>query len=126
MSGGALARPNVAVTDDQVVRYTLLERVNHWINAISYSYLLATGLALFTPHLYWLAAVLGGGPTVRFWHPWMGLVYMASLLWMNSAWKRDMVTTAEDLEWQKHLKDYMENRDEKVQTQHRYKARQKQ
>lgn len=126
MSGGAVVRPNVGVPEEQVVRYTFQERVNHWINAISYSYLLATGLALFTPHVYWLAAVLGGGSTIRFYHPWMGLVYMISILWMHSAWKGDMVTTAEDVEWQKHLKDYMENRDEKMPAQHRFNAGQKQ
>ena len=126
MSGGALARPNVAVTDDHVVRYTLQERVYHWINAIAYTYLLATGLALFTPHMYWLAAVLGGGPTIRFWHPWMGVLYMITIFWMHSKWKSDMVTTAEDRQWQKNVKHYVENRDEKMPPQHRFNAGQKQ
>ena len=35
MSGGAVVRPSVAVPEDQVVRYTLLERVYHWIDAIA-------------------------------------------------------------------------------------------
>src|SRR5947209_17773021 len=122
MSGGAIVRPGVGIPEEQVVRYTFQERVNHWINAIAYSYLLATGLAVFTPHMYWLAAVLGGGPTIRFWHPWMGLVYMITIFWMHSQWKSDMATTREDREWQKHLKDYMENRDGKLPPQHRFNA----
>ena len=48
---------------NQIVRYTFGERVNHWIGAFSYTYLLMTGLAFWSPYLYWLAAVVGGGPT---------------------------------------------------------------
>ncbi|HXA86932.1 MAG TPA: formate dehydrogenase subunit gamma, partial [Candidatus Dormibacteraeota bacterium] len=76
--------------------------------------------------MYWLAAVLGGGPTIRFWHPWMGLVFMISIFWMHLKWKDDMVTTGEDRTWQKHLKDYVENRDDKMPPQHRFNAGQKQ
>ena len=126
MSGGAVVRPSVGIPEEQVVRYTFQERVYHWINAIAYTYLLTTGLALFTPHLYWLAAVLGGGPTIRFWHPWIGVLYMITIFWMHSKWKGDMVTTNEDKEWQKHVKDYVENRDDKMPPQHRFNAGQKQ
>jgi formate dehydrogenase subunit gamma len=126
MSGGAVVRPSVAIPEEQVVRYTFQERLYHWINAIAYTYLLTSGLALFTPHMYWLAAVLGGGPTIRFWHPWIGVLYMITIFWMHSKWKGDMVTTNEDKEWQKHVKDYVENRDDKMPPQHRFNAGQKQ
>jgi formate dehydrogenase subunit gamma len=43
---------------EPIVRYTLRERVMHWLAGLSYLYLLASGLALFTPLLYWLAAVI--------------------------------------------------------------------
>jgi formate dehydrogenase subunit gamma len=126
MSGGAVVRPSTAIPEEQVVRYTFPERAYHWINGLAYSYLLATGLALFTPHLYWLAAVLGGGATIRFWHPWMGLVYMVTIFWMHSKWRSDMETTEEDRQWKEHLKDYVENRDDKMPPQHRFNAGQKQ
>jgi len=126
MSGGAVVRPSVAVPDDHVVRYSFQERVGHWINGIAYTYLLATGLALFTPHMYWLAAVLGGGPTIRFWHPWMGVLYMITIFWMHSTWKSDMAATEEDRAWKERMKDYVENRDEKMPPQHRFNAGQKQ
>ena len=49
-SGGTIARPTATVVrEEQVVRYTFIERAYHWINAIAYTYLLLTGLALFTP-----------------------------------------------------------------------------
>ena len=63
-------------------RYTLAERVVHWTSAITYCYALATGLAFYSPHLYWIAIVLGGAPTSRFWHPIIALVFLASLAWM--------------------------------------------
>jgi formate dehydrogenase subunit gamma len=69
---------------------------------------------LFTPYLYWIAYVLGGGPTIRFWHPWAGLVFFGSIMWMHSMWKGDMKTTAEDRQWSKAIKAYVTNHDEAV------------
>ena len=63
----------VTATTELIVRYSLGERVNHWIGALTYIYLLTTGLAFWSPYLFWLAVVVGGGPTARFWHPWFGL-----------------------------------------------------
>jgi len=61
------------VRPDSILRYTFQERVMHWATALAYSYCLATGLAFYTPYLFWIAVVLGGGPTSRFWHPIVGL-----------------------------------------------------
>ena len=57
MSGGTVVRPTTVVVrrEPELVRYTFIERAYHWINAIAYTYLLLTGLALFTPICYWLA-----------------------------------------------------------------------
>ena len=49
----------------------------HWLAALTYAYVLLTGLAFYSPHLYWIAAMLGGAPTSRFWHPWVALVFLA-------------------------------------------------
>ena len=63
MTTGAVSRPSSASQNEEtIVRYTFAERVNHWIGALSYIYLLMTGLAFWSPYLYWLAAVVGGGP----------------------------------------------------------------
>ncbi len=126
MTTGALTRPGTATPQDEVVRYEFPERAAHWVNALAYSYLLLTGLALFTPFLYWLAAVLGGGATIRFWHPWVGLVYVMTILWMHSRWKADMAPIPADAEWRKNVKNYIENRDESVPAQGKFNAGQKQ
>ena len=95
-----------------ILRYTLIERVVHWIAALTYGYVLLTGLAFYSPHLYWIATLLGGAPTSRFWHPWIALVFMAVLAWMLRAWLGDMRITANDRAWGKVVKRYIENQDE--------------
>src|SRR6202050_2658930 len=67
-------RPRTTTDFDEelIPRYSFVERVNHWFGAVTYSYCLITGLAFWTPYLYWLAAIVGGGPTARFWHPLFG------------------------------------------------------
>jgi len=65
-----------------IERYTFRERVMHWLTGLTYLYCLATGLAFYSPHFFWLATVLGGGPTSRFWHPILGVVFLMGTLWM--------------------------------------------
>jgi formate dehydrogenase subunit gamma len=126
MSGGIIARPTTAIPEDEVQRYTFAERAYHWINAIAYTYLMLTGLAIFTPLAYWLAYVLGGPATIRYWHPWVGLIYLATIFWMHRMWKRDMQRIPEDERWSKNIRAYAENHDELMPPQGRFNAGQKQ
>jgi formate dehydrogenase subunit gamma len=126
MSGGTIARPTTAIPEDEVQRYNFAERAYHWINAIAYTYLMLTGLAIFTPLAYWLAYVLGGPATIRYWHPWIGLIYLATIFWMHRLWKRDMQKIPEDEQWSKNIRAYAENRDELMPPQGRFNAGQKQ
>ncbi len=64
--------------------------------------------------MYWLATLVGGGPTARFWHPWLGLGFALSVFWMYKMWHRDMQTTDADRRWSKVMKYYIENEDEKL------------
>jgi cytochrome b subunit of formate dehydrogenase len=41
------ASPAATTSGDRVLRYTLAERVNHWIAGFSYVYCLFTGLAFW-------------------------------------------------------------------------------
>jgi formate dehydrogenase subunit gamma len=114
MSSNIVVRHGTDLREDEIVRYTLQERMSHWINGVAYLYLLFTGMALFTPYLYWIAIVLGGGATIRFWHPWAGLIYMASMFWMHHMWSDDMKITEDDRKWSKTIEAYVTNRDEQV------------
>ena len=115
-------------SDDRepILRYTFSERVMHWLAGVTYLYLLLTGLALFTPHLYWIAAVLGGGPTSRYWHPWVGLVFIVAMIWMHAIWNSDMRTTDADRAWNREVKKYIENRDDEMPPVGRFNPGQKQ
>ena len=126
MSGGIIARPTTAIPEDEVQRYNFAERAYHWINAIAYTYLMLTGLALFTPLAYWLAYIFGGPAVIRYWHPWIGLIYLATIFWMHRMWKRDMQKIPEDERWSKNIRAYAENRDELMPPQGRFNAGQKQ
>jgi len=125
MSSRDVSLPKVS-SEPEIERYTLIERICHWVNGISYVYCLLTGLALFTPVLYWIAAVLGGGAVVRFWHPIAGLVFVAAVYWMHGIWQKDMKTTEKDLKWKEQIKDYIENNDQKMPAQGKYNFGQKQ
>src|SRR5208337_956854 len=72
----------------ELERYTFTERIMHWLTGGTYLYCLATGLAFYSPHLYWLAYMLGGAPTSRFWHPIFAIGFVIGTLWMHSMWGR--------------------------------------
>jgi formate dehydrogenase subunit gamma len=82
--------------------------------ALTYVYLLLTGLAFWTPALFWLAIVLGGGFLTRVLHVWVGLAFSIVLAWMYAAWRREMRTTAADREWRKAIRHYIRNEDERI------------
>jgi formate dehydrogenase subunit gamma len=108
-----------------IVRYTLSERLVHWTSGLTYLYQLLTGLAFYSPHLYWMAILLGGGATSRYWHPWVGLVFTAALLWMFWIWVRDMRITAVDRQWTGAIAHYIRNEDEALPPVDRFNAGQK-
>ena len=108
-----------------ILRYTLAERVVHWSAAITYSYVLATGLAFYSPHLYWIAVLLGGAPTSRFWHPIVALAFLATLAWMLKAWTGDMRITAADRRWGRAMDSYITSDDEDLPPSDRFNLGQK-
>jgi formate dehydrogenase subunit gamma len=120
-----MTHPQQFVPHGHVLRYTLKERLNHWVAAGSYLYLLATGLAFWSPWLFWLAVVLGGGPVSRMLHPWAGLIFTASVSYMFVMWSKQMHFTATDIAWWKSIRYYITNQDDKVPPAGRYNAGQK-
>jgi formate dehydrogenase subunit gamma len=108
------SRPTAGETGGHILRYTFGERIHHWLAAFTYIYCLITGLAFWSPYMYWLATLVGGGPTARFWHPLLGLGFALSVSWMYKMWRGDMLTTDADRRWSKVMKYYIENEDEKL------------
>jgi formate dehydrogenase subunit gamma len=108
-----------------ILRYTLIERTVHWVTALTYTYVLLTGLAFYTPHLYWIAVLLGGGPTSRFWHPVVALVFLAGIVWMLQAWRSDMEITTVDRTWGQAMNRYISNDDASLPPAERFNLGQK-
>ena len=110
---------------DRIVRYTFRERLMHWMAGLSYVYLLLTGLAFWSPWLFWIAVVLGGATVSRELHPWVGVIFTLAVLWMFHVWASQMGTTERDREWWRALKHYIRNEDEQVPPADRFNAGQK-
>lgn len=110
---------------DSILRYTFRERVMHWLTALAFIYCLATGLAFYSPRLYWLALVFGGAPTSRFWHPIFGVGFFIAILWMHALWRRDLSMTETDKRFLSRVGDYAANRDDQMPPQDKYNGGQK-
>jgi formate dehydrogenase subunit gamma len=108
-----------------ILRYSLNERVNHWFAALTYLYCLMTGLAFWSPYMYWLAVLVGGAVAARFWHPWVGVAFTVSLFLMYRMWSGDMAITDADRRWSKAVKYYIKNEDEKLPPEGRFNHGQK-
>jgi formate dehydrogenase subunit gamma len=109
----------------RILRYQFHERLNHWVAAFSYIYLLLTGLSFYSPWLPWLAIALGGGQVSRMLHPWVGLIFAAAVLYMFILWARQMHVTDVDRAWWKSISHYVRNEDEQMPPAGRYNAGQK-
>jgi formate dehydrogenase subunit gamma len=109
----------------ELERYTFTERIMHGLSGFTYLYCLGTGLAFYSPHLFWIAYVLGGAPTSRFWHPIVAIGFVIGTLWMHSMWRRDMEITEVDRRWLDDVQAYITNHDEQLPLADRFNAGQK-
>ncbi|MGC1482960.1 MAG: formate dehydrogenase subunit gamma [Candidatus Acidiferrum sp.] len=114
-----------AVPPGSVLRYNFKERLTHWMTAISYIYLLMTGLAFWSPWLFWLAVILGGGQVSRMLHPWVGLIFTIGVLMLFGMWAAQMHVDENDKNWFRSVGHYVRNEDEQMPPAGRYNAGQK-
>jgi len=114
-----------AVPPGRVLRYNFKERLTHWVAALSYLYLLLTGLAFWSPWCFWIAALMGGGQASRMLHPWMGLIFAVCVVVMFGMWASHMNVDENDKNWFKSVGYYVQNEDEKMPPAGRYNAGQK-
>src|ERR1700747_881468 len=105
-----------------VLRYTFHERAWHWIVGFSYLYLLITGLAFWSPWIFPIVSVLGGGQISRQLHPWAGLIFALGVAAMYSMWHSQMGITQNDKDWFNSVGYYIRNEDEKMPPAGRYNA----
>lgn len=108
-----------------VDRYSAAARINHWITAISLVLLALSGLALFTPSLYFLTGLFGGGPLTRSIHPWIGVVLFLSFLGLFFRFFRLNLWERTDNIWLGRLRDVLAGDEHKLPEVGKYNAGQK-
>jgi formate dehydrogenase subunit gamma len=104
----------VVLKNGEILRHARLERVLHWIVALTFLHLLLSGLALFHPWFWFLSAALGGGHWAKAVHPFAGLVMFVAFFWLASKNWNDNKIQSCDVEWKKRMSDVMNNRDENL------------
>ena len=109
----------------RVLRYTFHERFIHWMAGLSYVYLMLTGLAFWSPWLFWIAVIFGGGTVARELHPWIGLIFVVAVLLMFRMWATQMHETEVDKEWWDSVGHYIRNEEDQVPTVGRFNGGQK-
>jgi formate dehydrogenase subunit gamma len=109
---------------ETVVRHGAGARLVHWVIALLYVWLFASGLALFHPSFYWLSDALGGGSTSRELHPLLGSAMAALfLLYAAGVWRENLLLPS-DRAWLRSALAVMMKRKE-VPVQGKYNAGQK-
>ena len=114
-----------AATKPGILRYTAGQRSNHWITAITFFLLAASGLAFFHPAFFFLVVFLGGPQWARILHPFIGVVMFISFIILAvRLWGYNKVTDV-DRQWMKQINDVVMNRDDALPAIGRYNAGQK-
>ncbi|HLF41570.1 MAG TPA: formate dehydrogenase subunit gamma [Acidimicrobiia bacterium] len=100
--GGSAAAPGGTIE-----RYRFGERLLHWFVALTFIALMLSGFALGYPRAAFLSGLFGGGQTMRFLHPWIGVAFTLGVAGMFVAWAKDMRATPDDKVWRRRLRMYM-------------------
>ncbi|MFZ0869615.1 MAG: formate dehydrogenase subunit gamma [Rhodanobacter sp.] len=95
-----------------IIRYTMVNRINHWITAICFVLMVLSGLSMFHPMLFFLSGLFGGGQWTRAVHPWIGSVLLLSYLGMIIQFWRGNLVRRDDVEWMKSIKNVLTNDEE--------------
>ena len=111
--------------ETKVIRFSVRERAVHWLVALAFLYAALTGLALWSPRLFWIASIFGGGPTVRAWHPWAGILFLSFFITMFIAWNRQMRLDSDDRRWLRQAHRYATNEEHGLPEAGRFNAGQK-
>jgi formate dehydrogenase subunit gamma len=78
-----------------VPRFSRMERLLHWVNALGFFFLLATGLILYLPRL---SMLVSRRQTIQAFHFWAGVGWLAALAAVVVLGGRRLLATARELE----------------------------
>lgn len=105
---------SLAKSDPHLRRYSLGERINHWLVAISFVLLVLSGLPFFHPFFWSLTGLFGGPTMTRILHPWIGLFMALMFVMMAVRFFKESLIRRHDIQWLKQINDVLANRDEKL------------
>ncbi|QTP60890.1 formate dehydrogenase subunit gamma [Billgrantia antri] len=105
---------SLAKSDPALQRYSVWNRLNHWLVAISFVLLVLSGLPFFHPFFWSLTALFGGPTMTRILHPWIGLFMTLMFLFMAIAFFRESLIRRRDIQWLRQIRDVLANRDDKL------------
>ncbi|WP_444678941.1 formate dehydrogenase subunit gamma [Halomonas sp. E19] len=105
---------SLAKSDPHLRRYSLGERLNHWLVAISFVLLVLSGLPFFHPFFWSLTGLFGGPTMTRILHPWIGLFMALMFVMMAVRFFKESLIRRHDIQWLKQINDVLANRDEKL------------
>ncbi len=88
-----------------LLRFTVPERVNHWLVALTFFLLALSGLVYFQPLYYPLSQLFGGGTWARILHPLFGVVMIFLFGGMYLRFRKLSVITPSDKEWLRHIRE---------------------
>ena len=78
-----------------VPRFSRTERLLHWVNAVGFFYLLATGLILYLPRL---SVLVSRRQTIQYIHFWGGVAWLGALAAVVVLGGRRLLKTARELD----------------------------
>lgn len=102
----ARAGATPAAEHHAIERYSLVERVVHWLVALTFVYLMLSGFALGYARTAFLFEWLGGGQTTRWLHPVVGVAFTILVVVMLGLWIRDMRFDPVDRTWVFRMREY--------------------
>ena len=105
---------SLAKTDPSLQRYSLWNRLNHWLVAISFVLLVLSGLPFFHPFFWSLTGLFGGPTMTRILHPWIGLFMAVMFVILAISFFRESLMRRHDIQWLKQIRDVLSNRAERL------------
>lgn len=108
-----------------VPRYSGSARINHWTVACTFVLLMVSGLALFSPDLYFLSALFGGGANMAWLHPWLGVILSISFLGLFLRFAIANLPERGDGKWLVSVKSVLTGHEESLPEVGKYNAGQK-
>ncbi|THF65415.1 formate dehydrogenase subunit gamma [Pseudothauera nasutitermitis] len=90
-----------------IQRYSVAERINHWVVVWCFILLAISGLAFFYPAFFWLTGVFGTPQLARLLHPFIGVVMFVGFLVQFFRYFHHNFIDKEDVKWMKAVGEVM-------------------